>query len=118
VKNGSEEFVVLEHTTTEEVHWDLMLEDAGALLTWRLTCPPEEFGSGPVQAQRIFDHPLRFLTYEGAVQQNTGTVKRVDKGSCRWMEKHEPFIVNLSGTFLQGQYQLHRQGPDWVIVRQ
>ena len=32
-------FVILEHDYPE-LHWDLMLETAGALRTWRLLRPP------------------------------------------------------------------------------
>jgi hypothetical protein len=121
VNNETEEFVILEHTASDGVHWDLMLEHAGILLTWRLTSPPETIGSGLIRAHRIFDHPLRFLTYEGPVQKNTGAVKRVDKGACRWMEKSETACqVHLNGTLLNGIYQftLQEQGPDWIMVRQ
>jgi len=121
VKNESGEFVVLEHTASDGVHWDLMLEETGALLTWRLAISPEKIGSGPVEALRIFDHPLRFLTYEGPVQQNTGAVKRIDQGVCRWMDKDDRDCrVYLDGTSLRGTYLLSQQerASDWIIRRQ
>jgi hypothetical protein len=120
VTNETAEFVVLEHTAPDGVHWDLMLQDTGTLLTWRLAVSPQEIGSGPIQIQRIFDHPLRFLTYEGPVQANTGAVKRIDKGLCRWIEKSQTACTAcLSGTVLRGCYQVTQQGsgPQWVMVR-
>lgn len=121
MQDGSEEFVVLKHTTKDGAHWDLMLEDAGILLTWQLETLPEQIGSGPIPAHRIFDHPLRFLTYEGPVQQNTAEVRRVDKGLCRLLEKSDAqFKAHLQGTVLRGTYKFTQQdrGSEWVIERQ
>ena len=82
-----------------------MLEDEGTLLTWRLNVPPEQIGIEPVKAEKIDDHPLRFLTYEGPVQQNTGSVRKVDGGPFKWLKKeiHTP-TFSLEGQILQGQF--------------
>ena len=58
-----------------------MLEMDDCLWTWRLNTPPAKIKNEPVSAERIGDHPLRFLTYEGPVQNNTGQVKITDKGT-------------------------------------
>jgi len=82
-------FVIQEHSACggpEGVHWDLMLESAsGGLTTFRLQEPPGQSARGglahAVRAERIFDHPLRFLWYEGPVQNGTGRVRIVDRGT-------------------------------------
>lgn len=74
-------FVLLEHTTADGTHWDLMLEAPGVELlpTWRLLSNPLTC-SGPIPAQRIDDHRPLFLEYEGPLRENRGSVRRVDRG--------------------------------------
>jgi len=76
-------FVIQKHETADGVHWDLMLEQDEVLTTFRLEEPPEQALVHPVRAERIFDHPLRFLWYEGPVQKGTGCVHIVERGSWR-----------------------------------
>jgi len=81
MESSQKQFVIAEHTTPNGVHWDLMLEMDDCLWTWRLNVPPVEIKNKPISAERIHDHSLRFLTYEGPVQNNTGSVKIADKGT-------------------------------------
>jgi hypothetical protein len=113
-------FVVQEHTTPEGVHWDLMLEQGGALLTFRLPAPPTEAASAPIAATRIHDHPLRFLTYEGPVQNNTGRVRIADGGALQVESGTEARIVfALQGRTLQGSFTLARvEGARWTLTPQ
>lgn len=98
-------FVIQQHTTTEGVHWDLMLEMDDCLWTWRLNTPPAEIKNDPIGAERIHDHPLRFLTYEGPVQNKTAQVKIADKGTYRLCEQTDnTLLLKLHGTILNGNY--------------
>lgn len=119
MKDGSDEFVVLEHTEAEGTHWDLMLKDGDVLLTWRLDVPPEQIGNAAVHAERIHDHPLRFLTYEGPVQKNTANVVRADTGACNWVKKDaDTLAFSLDGRILMGPFQLrHARGTEWVFCK-
>ncbi|MEN8127501.1 MAG: DNA polymerase ligase N-terminal domain-containing protein [Planctomycetota bacterium] len=102
------QFVIQQHTTPEGVHWDLMLEADNTLWTWRLNVPPAEMGDEPIGAERIADHRLRFLTYEGPVQSNTGQVRIADKGTYtenRVGTAHPTCLtLELHGTILNGTY--------------
>ena len=69
-------FVVLEHDHPH-LHWDFMLEADGALLTWRLSNPP---ATGSWEAEKLADHRLVYLDYEGPVSGGRGTVKCWDRG--------------------------------------
>jgi DNA polymerase Ligase (LigD) len=111
----SPRFVVQEHTTSEGVHWDLMLEEGEVLITFRLEEPPEEALRHPVGATRIFDHPLRFLTYEGPVQKGTGQVRIVEWGTYLASDPQEDrWSLTLSGEILEGRFALTRaQGDAW-----
>ncbi len=70
-------FVVLEHDHPI-LHWDLMLEFDGALLTWRLPANVQinEWGV----SERLPDHRLAYLDYEGPVSKGRGTVRRITGG--------------------------------------
>jgi hypothetical protein len=112
-------FVVQEHTTPEGVHWDLMIEKGEALTTFRLAEHPENARRCPVEAVRIFDHALRFLTYEGPVQKGAGSVRIVERGECSVCDEQETAIaLDLHGTVLQGRFNLARtEEPCWRLER-
>src|SRR5207253_10100415 len=80
-------FVILEHDHPE-LHWDLMLEVGDVLWTWRLCGDPETVGEA-IPAQRIGEHRLLYLDYEGPVRGGRGTVRRWDAGTYE-MELCEP----------------------------
>ena len=103
------QFVVLEHKTASEKHWDLMLESGQVLWTWRMTTHPAEIKDSCIPAEHIFDHPLKFLTYEGPVQNETGNVKIVDKGSLKLISTGAKMLFfELEGNLLHGFYTLHQ----------
>lgn len=104
-------FVILRHELPPESarasHWDVMLEQGGALCTWACDALP-----GPdvtVQATRLADHRADYLEYEGPVSGNRGTVTRWDDGeyevTCR-SARH--WIVQLAGRNLIGCLTLAR----------
>jgi hypothetical protein len=111
-------FVVQEHTTAEGVHWDLMIEKGEALLTFRLSEGPEDALDHPVTANRISDHALRFLTYEGPVQKGAGQVRIIERGTYRfWNETADRIAMDLEGALLQGGFLLtRRDGAVWELV--
>ena len=101
------QFVIQQHTAPDGVHWDLMLEMDDCLWTWRLNTPPAEIKNEPVPAERIHDHPKRFLTYEGPVQNGTGQVTIADHGELKHIIVLENFLKFFcSGIFLSGIYIL------------
>lgn len=86
----------------------MMLEVGQTLWTWRMTCPPENIGNSPLPLEKIADHPLRFLTYEGPVQNNTGTVHITDCGvfeSLSWTP--ESLTIHFNGQHLKGRFVLN-----------
>jgi bifunctional non-homologous end joining protein LigD len=109
----SGKFVIQKHTRGKDIHWDLMLETGEALETYRSTLPPEKLTKETSPAVKIFEHPLKFLTYEGSVNQGRGNVEIADRGTyhviCR-----EPDCVNLelTGQVLTGRFILSRTAND------
>lgn len=84
-------------------HWDLLLEAGAVAWTWRLLDEP---GPGrEVRTERIGDHRLLYLNYEGPVSGNRGQVTRWDTGTYRIVEEsEEQLLVLLSG--MRGEWQL------------
>lgn len=116
---NTRQFVIQQHTTPEGVHWDLMLEMNGCLWTWRLNVCPAEIGDKPIPAERIADHDLRFLTYEGPVQNNTGSVTIIDKGTFTMLEKtSHSLIADFNGKILIGQFSLSQADENkWILEK-
>jgi len=126
-------FVIQEHETADGVHWDLMLEQDDVRTTFRLEEPPEQVLVHPVRAEKIFDHPLRFLSYEGPVQKGTGRVHIVERGSWQPVvcdrhavgaNNHSPLLPTpscrliLEGAILSGAFTLVRTSQtEWRFAR-
>lgn len=97
-------------------HYDFMLERQGVLWTWRV---PVLFEDGvPLVAERIGDHRLHYLAYEGPVSGDRGTVTCVDRGNLQWLDVTEQVLrVHLSGTTLRGIVEGTRQSEGiWCLV--
>lgn len=112
------QFVLLRHTTAKGAHYDFMLKYEGLLATWRLEIFSGEFLNTSCKGVRIFDHPLKFLTYEGPVQNNTGRVERIDSGICTIRSWNENRIVTeLKGACFCGVLTLIKQQEQtWRIT--
>ena len=112
------QFVVQEHKTPYGIHWDLMLEYEGQLWTWRIGIHPSDIHKQPIAAERIADHPLKFLTYEGPVQNATANVTIVDKGGLYFQKIDTQIIaVEFEGDFLKGVFTLRlEKAPFWTLL--
>ncbi len=108
-------FVIQEHRTAEGIHWDLMLERDEVLTTFRLAEAPKQALAHPIRAKKIFDHPPRFLAYEGPVQKGTGRVHIVERGTYRCMEcRDDRLVLVLDGAVLSSTFILARTGQaEW-----
>ena len=114
-------FVVLTHAPPpggdRPLHWDFMLEDEGALVTWALAELPAV--GATVAAERLADHRLAYLDYEGEVSGNRGTVARYDGGSFEWLTRAADRLeFTLHGGKLQGRAALVRSADPqrWTLV--
>jgi hypothetical protein len=114
-------FVVQHHQLPDGEHWDLMIEAGDVLRTWQLSSPPQALGRDPVPALRIGDHRKIYLTYEGPISGDRGTVRIVARGTCRLLEETETLLrLELQGRNLAGRFELRRPGPEgnrWVLAR-
>jgi hypothetical protein len=92
-----------------------MLEACGVLQTYRLELPPEKLLRQTATALRIFDHPLKFLTYEGNLSERKGSVQFADIGTYRILsDTEDPRRLQLNGEILRGTVTLiHIEGDKW-----
>ncbi|MAV35421.1 MAG: hypothetical protein CMJ59_08175 [Planctomycetaceae bacterium] len=107
-------FVVLHHLTPpgspRGPHWDLMLERDGVLETWALDAPP--LSETSQDAQKLDDHRVHYLDYEGPVSGDRGVVQRWDWGTYLLHDSHPGFRdVRLVGQRLTTRLVL-RRGPN------
>ena len=111
-------FVIQKHTRAGGIHWDLMLEAGDVLETYRVTLPPAklvQLSSESTIAVKIGDHPHKFLTYEGPVNQGKGQVTMADRGEYEVLDKG-PALKKLcfKGTILKGNFTLTQTaGNKW-----
>ena len=98
-------FVVLLHETPPGYprprHYDLMLEQGTALATWALAELPIAGGEA-VAAERLPDHRLDYLDYEGEVSGARGRVVRVDRGTYKPVPADGGFVFRLAGERIRG----------------
>lgn len=103
-------YVILRHATPEGVHFDFMLESEGILSTWRIDIGPEDMKTTAAKAEKIFDHDLKFLTYEGPVNKGTGRVTAVDKGVYSVIARTaDEMQIQIEAEILGGVYTLTRE---------
>ena len=116
-------FVVLRHefpeSASRQSHWDVMFETEGALRTWAIRRMPDE--SESQSADALADHRLEYLTYEGPVSGERGSVTRWDAGTYQQSAEiplvggrvmgRDDFRFQTVGTRLRGTIELTR-GPD------
>ena len=113
-------YVVLFHelptTDARESHWDFMIERNGTLLTWAIDQRPK---IGVVlMAERLADHRVAYLDYEGPISQNRGTVTQVDAGDFDWVEfQADRIAVRVTSGDLIGALTLNRpsEGQCWLL---
>ena len=103
-------FVILTHDHPFP-HWDLMLESGDRLRTWRLLAEPAPDFAVP--AERLSDHRLMYLDYEGPVSGDRGHVTRWDAGTfSAQIDDGERLRVKLNGERLYLAAEVRHSAPD------
>jgi hypothetical protein len=104
------------------MHWDFMLEHKGQLLTWALSEPPA--ASVEIATERLSDHRLEYLQFEGPVSGDRGDVSQWDHGMFDWLSYETNRVdVNVTGQRLRGRVVLIRTStinsepdPTWLFT--
>ena len=95
-----------------------MFESGRSLQTYRLDKAPEEIPHSSSHAVKIFDHSLKFLTYQGPVNKGQGNVCIVEAGTYQILqEKHDLIKLSLNGQILKGKSVLtHIKDDNWLLT--
>jgi hypothetical protein len=94
-----------------------MLEVGTKLQTWALNELPRDWqldgdhslavcDASTVEAERLPDHRLAYLDYEGPVSGDRGSVRRLDVGT--FCELPEPMSFSLTGQVIRGRVDLQQ----------
>jgi hypothetical protein len=98
-------FVVLQHDHPDQLHWDFMLDQGESLATWSLPLPPASEHVLP--ARSLADHRREYLSYEGPVSDDRGTVVRWDEGHFQWVERTaQRVVVDIRGKKIIGRVRI------------
>ncbi len=99
-------FAILTHDHPTP-HLDLLLESGDSAMTWRL--PEMSVPGQSLTAERIQDHRLHYLDYDGPVSGNRGSVSRLLSGRYRSRKDRTPSgeSPHQSWTILLNDVSLH-----------
>jgi len=97
-----------------------MFESGNTLKTYRLDKSPEDILQLSANAIKIFDHPLKFLTYQGTVNKGQGNVCIVEAGTYKMLQdKHDLIQLSLNCQILKGKFILtHIKGDNWLLTHE
>jgi DNA polymerase Ligase (LigD) len=111
-------YVILWHETGPALgrpsHFDLLLEEGPDARAW---CIEQEITPNQLlTATELPRHRLHYLTYEGPISGNRGTVTRWDWGEYRLLESLEHRIrVEVTGQRLVGAISLDKAAEQWQL---
>jgi hypothetical protein len=107
-------YAVLWHSGVDQPHYDLMFETSpgSALATWRSPVWPI---SSAATVARLRDHRAAFLSFQGALSGERGSVTQIATGNCRilFQENARWTIVLDEGTFAQKLRFQHERDDLW-----
>lgn len=100
-------WVLLLHTLPNGLsHLDWLLEPESVehgghpLISFRIsdveTGRPDRPDLGQFSAERIGNHRIEYLTYEGPISGDRGSVQRLSTGHCRILSDSEVFVVAVA----------------------
>jgi len=100
------------------LHWDLLFENGDACRTWRLLTAPDSI-IDRIPAEKLVDHRLMYLDYEGPVSGDRGSVHCWDRGTFDW-QRNDPDLceVVVAGSKWNGRVRLEQvEGDHWNCQR-
>jgi DNA ligase D-like protein (predicted 3'-phosphoesterase) len=123
---------VIQHHAARSDHYDFRLEIDGVLASWAISKGPSTNPKDRRMARRTEDHPLEYMTFEGAIPEGeygAGGVIVWDHGTYARKTQREMaeglqrghLSFSLHGEKLRGGYALTRirEGKDetWLLVK-
>ena len=108
-------FVVLRHDGVDEPHFDFLFDNEGVgehrgLIAFRVPNWPIV---SRVEVQKLRNHRVAYLTYEGPISGDRGSVLRVDEGRLEWRQAQDGFVVRFHPPH-RGGLLLRPSGESWI----
>lgn len=97
-------YVIQKHWT-DPLHYDLMFEKGDFLETYSISEAPTFQNFESITIRKIQPHRLLYLTYEGPISGNRGTVEIWDQGFYSWPSFEEELL--FLGNKLQGVFRVY-----------
>lgn len=123
---GAMRFVVQRHSASS-LHYDLRLEEGGALRSWAVPKGLPLVPGGRRLAVHTEDHPLKYLDFAGVIpagEYGAGTMDVYDTGTYEVLERKRggELTIRLAGARLRGSWTLTPQRRrddrrDWLLVK-
>jgi hypothetical protein len=110
-------YVILRHEGIDPPHFDLMFETApgSPLATWRGEMWPITTAA---PLTRLADHRNAYLSYEGPLSENRGSVRQVESGEFRLLRDGQEWAIAFSdGSELQIRPDLRHGTDAWTAIR-
>ena len=104
-------YVILHHQMPADAvrksHWDLMLEVGDALRTWAMESELQT--ESQIFAVQLADHRRAYLSYQGPISGNRGTVAQWDSGTYEFVEESaDRIVISVDGVRCRGTLTLTR----------
>jgi DNA ligase D-like protein (predicted 3'-phosphoesterase) len=121
-KPATARFVIHKHQATH-LHWDFRLEMDEVLKSWAIPKEPPTTPNIKRLAVEVEDHPLSYITFEGAIPEKSygaGKVEIWDKGTYTLINRSKDKIIfTLHGEKIQGDYVLlrFRSDKNWLFFK-
>lgn len=111
-------FVIQQHSRGSDIHWDLMIERQGVLATWQVPLEPTRWVDEQTGCERIFDHRLHYLTYQGPLTNDRGAVQIVARGTYHpHCITENCWRIDLAGDTINLAVKLTRlQADHWSLI--
>jgi hypothetical protein len=107
-------YVILRHET-DCLHYDLMFETEEKLTTYSIFQEPHFKDFEELRIQRIQDHRLKYLSYEGSISGGRGRVQRWDRGKYAGLTSEQFY---LEGEQLEGLFEiLPSEEESWYFFK-
>ncbi len=132
---GGERIFVIQKHQASHLHYDLRLEEGGALKSWAVPKGPSLDPGEKRLAIQVEDHPLDYAGFEGTIPEGEYGAGRVilwDRGhfhlkppeaSYEDMESNGVIKLEIFGEKLRGGYTLVRtrwggKGKNWLLIKE
>ena len=113
-------FAILKHTLLDQsFHFDLLIKNGNILNCWQFNSSPTNCDDSEILfCKKIFDHRLKYLTYEGEISDNRGWVSRTTNGILNIeTQNSKQVIFRVANDNFKGRFSLTKTALNWIFSK-